>query len=272
MLLAICCAIILLALALPTTSKAEPLIIAHRGASFDAPENTLAAFGLAWNQGADGIEADFRLSADGRIVCIHDADTKRVSGKGLVVKDATYAALAALDVGKWKGEAWRGEKIPTLDEVLDIVPSGKHLFIELKAGPEIVAPLAEVLERSKPATSQIVIICFDGDVLIACKEKLPKYKRHFLADYRRQEDGSWAPTVDDVIARIGRAKADGFGTQNRVEYFDQEFVRRLYAAKIGEFHVWTVDDPRQAQTYRQLGAWALTTNRPGELRAALAKR
>ena len=94
-----------------------PQIIAHRGASADAPENTLAAFRLGWEQDADGIEGDFRLSADGRIVCIHDDDTQRVAGSRLVVSETSYNDLHALDVGRWKGEQWRGERIPSLAEV-----------------------------------------------------------------------------------------------------------------------------------------------------------
>lgn len=67
----------------------ESLLIAHRGASRDAPENTLAAFDLAWQQGADGIEADFRLTGDGRIVCLHDASTGRTAGVDLTVADVS---------------------------------------------------------------------------------------------------------------------------------------------------------------------------------------
>src|SRR5450631_4721748 len=107
-------------------------IVAHRGASADAPENTLAAFRLAWEQGADGIEGDFRLTAEGRIVCIHDEDTVRVAGSRHVVADASYNDLRALDVGSWKGKQWRSERIPLLEEVLADVPDGKQAFLELK--------------------------------------------------------------------------------------------------------------------------------------------
>jgi glycerophosphoryl diester phosphodiesterase len=90
------------ALALLTTSAfAEPFIVAHRGASADAPENTLPAFELAWKQGADAIEGDFHLTRDGKIVCIHDYDTQRVSGSKRVVKDSTLDELRALDAGAW---------------------------------------------------------------------------------------------------------------------------------------------------------------------------
>lgn len=74
---------------LPSTACVPPQIVAHRGASADAPENPLAAFRLAWKQGADVIEGDFYLTKDHRIVCIHDGDTQRVAGKHLVVAEST---------------------------------------------------------------------------------------------------------------------------------------------------------------------------------------
>jgi glycerophosphoryl diester phosphodiesterase len=268
--LLVCCAVVMLALAVPAARARGPLVIAHRGASFDGPENTLAAFRLAWQQGADGIEGDFRLTADGRIVCVHDEDAKRVSGRELVVKATEFSQLKTLDVGAWKGEKWRGETIPTLEDVLAIVPQDKLLFIELKTGPEMVAPLAEILNRPRVATEQIVIICFDVDVMLACKQALPQCKRHLLVDYK-QENGAWKPTADEVIRRFRRSEADGLGTQNRPAHFNQDFARRLREAGVDEFHVWTVDALNEAQHYRALGAWAITTNRPAELRAALAR-
>ena len=109
----------------------RPIVIAHRGASHDAPENTLEAFRLAWEQGADAIEGDFRLTADRRIVCIHDATTARTGDRTLRVSRSRFDALRRVDVGAWKGARWRGASIPSLEEVLACVPAGKRLFIEL---------------------------------------------------------------------------------------------------------------------------------------------
>src|ERR1700686_17426 len=100
-------------------------LIAHRGASHDAPENTLAAFRLAWEAGADGIEGDFRLTRDGEIVCIHDPTTGRPAGVGLSVADTTLACLRELDVGALHGARWIGERIPPIQEVIATVPPGK---------------------------------------------------------------------------------------------------------------------------------------------------
>ena len=113
------------------TESAEPLIYAHRGASAYAPENTLAAFRLALEQGADGIELDAKLSADGEIVVIHDQTVDRTTqGKGRV-NQLALSELKKLDAGSWKGDAFKGEKIPTLAEVFSTVGGKLKINVEL---------------------------------------------------------------------------------------------------------------------------------------------
>src|SRR3954454_10841881 len=89
-------------------------IIGHRGASFDAPENTVASFRLGYEQKADACELDVYLTKDGRIVVIHDKDTRRTAGVDRPVVQQTLDELKKLDAGKWKGDRFAGEKIPTL--------------------------------------------------------------------------------------------------------------------------------------------------------------
>jgi glycerophosphoryl diester phosphodiesterase len=245
------------------------LIIAHRGASADAPENTLSAFRLAWEQEADGIEGDFRLSSDGRIVCIHDEDTSLVAGVPHTVRDTPLAVLQALDVGAWKGESWRGERIATLEEVLAVVPERKQVVVELKAGPEIIEPLVDVLERTPMADENLLLISLMDATVAECKRRLPNVNCHWLTGYHQRSNGTWTPTADEVIATIRRLGADGFGSESKPEHFDADFVERLRAAGINQFHVWTVDDPTVARFYANLGAWGITTNRPALIRAEL---
>ena len=142
----------------PNTCFAQ-FIVAHRGASYDAPENTLAAFRLAWEQGADAIEGDFYLTADGQIVCIHDKTTKRVAPgqPELTVAKSTLQELRQLDVGRWKADKFAEERIPTLKEVLAIVPRQKRIFVEIKCGPEIVPILQQQLSDSDLKPEQIVM-------------------------------------------------------------------------------------------------------------------
>jgi len=92
-----------------TLAAAEPVeIVAHRGASWDAPENTVAAWRLAWEQGADAAELDTYLTKDGKMVVLHDGSTQRTTGVDLRVAETTLAELRALDAGKWKGEQFAG--------------------------------------------------------------------------------------------------------------------------------------------------------------------
>ncbi len=94
------------------------LIIAHRGESYDAPENTLASINLAWQRDADAVEIDVRLSKDNKVVVFHDKTTRRLGGRNESVKNQTLEELKELDVGSWKSEKYKNEKIPTLTEVL----------------------------------------------------------------------------------------------------------------------------------------------------------
>ena len=245
---------------------AAPLIVAHRGASHDAPENTLPAFKLAWDQGADAIEGDFRLTKDGAIVCLHDADTARVADQKLVVQEATLAELRALDIGRWRGAKWAGTRIPTLAEVLATVPAGKRIYLEVKGGPAMVAPLLAEVTKSGLAPAQVVIIAFDAAVIRAAKAAEPAVAAYWLTGFKRDPAGALTPTLEAVLATLKDCGADGLNADGQTV---PEAVARGVQAAAYSFHVWTVDD---APTARRLAAWgaaSLTTNRPAPLRRAL---
>ncbi len=242
------------------------LLVAHRGASAEAPENTLAAFRLAWQRGADAIEGDFWLSKDGEIVCIHDATTERVSASNLRVKDSTLAELRRLDVGIYRGPGFKGERIPTLDEVLNTVPEHGRIFIEVKCGPEIVPALKEVLGRAKFPSSQVAVISFDSMVIHEVRRRMPHIAAHWLTGYERdKESGEWHPTEEEVLATLKRIQASGLDTHANLEIVDAGFVQRLRANKL-EVHCWTVNDPLKALKLRELGVDSITTDRPRWLR------
>ena len=107
----------------------RPIIFGHRGASADAPENTLRAFQLALDQGADGIETDLRLTADGVMVCFHDADGQRLMGRPEPISELTYAVLGEMAADS---PFFDGEQVPTLADVLDWRPASCALMLELK--------------------------------------------------------------------------------------------------------------------------------------------
>ncbi len=251
-------------------SRAQ-MIVAHRGASETAPENTLAAFRLAWEQGADAIEGDFYLTRDGRIIAIHDDTTERTAGVKQNVADLTLEQLQQLDVGSWKSATYRGERIPTIEEVLATVPEGKKIFIEIKCGPEIVPQLATSLANSHLAPAQTIVISFHESVIRAVKKQIPAIKAYWLTGYKQDKvTKQWSPVLADVLATLRRTEADGLDTQANREVVDQEYVQAIRGAGY-ELHTWTIDEPADARHFQQLGVDSITTNCPQRIRAALTE-
>lgn len=227
------------------------MIIAHRGISFDLPENSLSAFNASWAVGVDGIEGDFHLTRDGSIVCIHDNNTSRVCNKNLVICNSTLQELKELNL-QCEGKDHLNIKIPTLTEVLKIVPSGKKIFIEIKCGVEILSPLIKELSRSKINSNQVVIISFDSQVVKELKEMAPEYKALLLYSYEEGRE------VSGLINEMFDIKADGIGTDNQLS---KEFVEKVIISGL-EYHSWTIDN---ADTANQLISWgsnSITTNEP----------
>ncbi|MCG8650369.1 MAG: glycerophosphodiester phosphodiesterase [Pirellulales bacterium] len=262
----------LVLLAAPAAPVAAQQIVAHRGASDDAPENTLAAFRLAWKQGADGIEGDFYLTADEKIVCIHDRDTRRTTGVDLPVEHSTLAQLRRLDAGRWKDAQWTGETIPTLEEVFRTVPRGKLFVIELKSKSPIVPLLKEELERLDSGQIKLLIISFDADTVAACKRALPEIPVHWLTGFERSKaSGQFHPTAEEVAQTIQTSGADGVGMKGMREVIDRQFVQTLAANGCREFHVWTIDSVQDAKFFQDLGAVGITTNRPASIGRAIGE-
>lgn len=242
------------------------LIIAHRGASFDAPENTLAAFKLAWEQGADGIEGDFYLTADGQVVTLHDATFKRTGGLDRKPSELTVDQIRTLDVGTWKDPKFTGERAPLIGEVLATLPPGKLMFIEVKCGPEILPVLKREIELSGLPLGQLRLICFKSDVIAASKQLMPALKAYWLTSFKADEGGGEKhPTLDEVLATLRKCNADGVDAKADLEVVDDLFVQSLHRAGF-ETHFWTVDEPQTARRLVELGAGSITTNRPALIR------
>lgn len=245
--------------------NANPFIVAHRGASADAPENTLPAFQLAWRQHADAIEGDFHLTRDRRIVCFHDKDTARITGRKRLVAECSLEQLRKLDAGAWKGEEFAGTRIPTLEEVLELVPDGKVIYIEIKTGPEIVPILIDAVESSALTDRQVVVIAFDEAVIAAVKRIRPGITANWLHKFEDDDDCIAAlPALLRTLKRIG---ADGLGT-NPHPTFDGGFLEEIRNAGFAH-HTWTVDDPVLARRLLDAGTGSITTNKPGKMRAGL---
>ncbi|MCE9548627.1 MAG: glycerophosphodiester phosphodiesterase [Planctomycetia bacterium] len=251
-------------------------IIAHRGASHDAPENTLNSVRLAWEQAADAVEIDCHLTADGQIVVIHDADTRRVTGEKLVVAESSLADLQRLDYGRWKGPQFAGEPLPLLAEVIATMPAGKRLFIEIKCGPEVLPALAKELDVSDRPAADFVVIGFHHHVVHGIKQLRPQVPAYLLArttgsDVRRVSSVRRAGNViDDLVDQAKAVGADALDVEYS-ELVDSAFVDRASQDDL-PCYVWTVDVARVARRLRKAGVRGITTNRPGWLRQQLSRR
>ncbi|MDD7983899.1 glycerophosphodiester phosphodiesterase [Lentisphaera marina] len=253
-------------LLLQFTLLAEPLIVAHRGASKQAPENTLPAFELAWKQGADAIEADFRLSKDGHLVCIHDANTKKTGNKNLTIVKSTLSELKKIDVGLFKGEQFKGTRIPTIEEVFATIPKGKKIFIEIKSGPETVDPLLKAIKLSSLQPEQIAVIGFKEKILLDVKKKAPHLYTSWLCSLKKDKRGKMKPSLDSILKTIKSCQIDGFSSS--YNQLNQEIIQSL--KKQGtDCHVWTINDARHAKKFINWKIDSITTDLPDKINLKL---
>ncbi|MDB5386182.1 MAG: ugpQ 2 [Planctomycetaceae bacterium] len=246
---------------------AEPLkveIIGHRGASWDAPENTLAAIKLAWEQQADGSEFDVYLTQDQQIVACHDQDLKRTAGVDKVISKSTLAELKLHDVGSWKNAKFTAERIPTLAEMLATIPAEKKVYIEVKCGPEIVPELLRVLDKVGPKPEQTPVICFNAEVIAAVKKARPQLPAAWLVAVNKDT------TAEALIAKAKEIHADGLDLSAAAN-FDQVFAAKIRAAGL-RLDVWTVNDVAVAKRMLEIGVQGITTDRPGWMREQLGLR
>ena len=252
-------------------ARSRPLIVAHRGASHAAPENTLAAFRLAFEQDADTIEGDFRQTADGQIVCCHDATTARCGDKALRISATSAAELKTVDVGGWKSPRYAGERMPTLDEVLAIVPPGRGAFLELKGRAAGIVPrVTAIVLRSTVPMQRLRLMSFDLATVRALRRHLPEAATSWLVEYRTERATGRITPTHDLICRTLRENAiEGLGTQARTDVVTPDFASRL-AADGRSLHAWTIDTPELADAFVRLGVASVTTNRPALIRGHLA--
>jgi glycerophosphoryl diester phosphodiesterase len=231
-------------------------IIAHRGASHRAPENTLASVELAWQMGADAVEVDIHLSRDNRIVAIHDPSTRRTAGIDLEVATTSSYHLRRLDVGSHVDAAFADARIPFLEEILHTIPPGRRLFVEIKSGAEILPLLDKAITQSAKH-AQVAVLGFESDTMTTAKKILPDVPVYWLRDTTLRVSHSV------VLARKARRRGlDGLNV--RSTGITGRFVSAVRRAGL-KLYAWTVDDPAEAVRLTQLGVDGITTNRPGWL-------
>lgn len=240
-------------------------IVAHRGASATAPENTLAAFRQAWAEKSDGVELDILMTKDGRIVVNHDADTKRTTGVKKIIKDHTLAELRKLDAGSWKGDRWKGEPIPTLEEALAALPEGKSVYIEIKCGPEVLPELKRVIgEAKKPEGMRV--IAFDFETIAEAKKLMPEVKMLWLVNGEKDPATGKRiyPEIADLAKKAADAGLDGINLHHGFP-INKDSVAAIHGKGLA-IAVWTVNDSKTAMAMAEAGVDMIATDHPAKLR------
>jgi glycerophosphoryl diester phosphodiesterase len=144
----------------------KPFVIAHRGESNDAPENTMAAINLAWQRKCKAVEIDIHLTTDNKVVAIHDADTERVGNYKYIIAETEFEKLKKCDVGSWKGKNFANERIPLFVDILKTIPEQGRLVTEIKCGIEVLPYVVELVKNSGCKPEQIEFIAGREEVLL----------------------------------------------------------------------------------------------------------
>ncbi len=234
-----------------------PLIIAHRGASLEAPENTLSAFRRALDLGVDAVETDVHLSSDGELVVLHESTLDRTTDGHGLVKNHSLAALRRLDAGRWFDERFAGERILTLEETLDVLRAVR-VIIEIKNGPVyyegIAARVARVVRRS--AHKAITVSSFDHPVLREIRRLAPDMETAALFMGR-------------LIDPLRLAREAGVSVLHPYwMWITPDLVGTAHAAGL-RVEAWTVDEPEHQAHVVSLGVDGIITNQPVRLRSLL---
>jgi len=235
----------------------DVIVIAHRGAAGSAPENTLASVALAVEQGADIVEIDVQETADGEVVVIHDSDLMRVGGAAVKVWETTYDELMEIDVGSWYGPEFSGQRVPTLEQVLELCKGRAWVDIELKYyghNERLEERVAEIVEKMG-MEDDIVLMSLAYDMVLSMKALRPDWTVGLLT----------AKAVGDLTT----SDADFLAVH--VGIASSGFVRRAHAAG-KEVWVWTVNDKLNMSRMMSRGVDGVITDHPALARLVISER
>ena len=245
-------------------------LIAHRGGAKLAPENTLAAFKNAIKIGVDMIEIDVHLTKDGKVIVIHDEKIDRTTdGKG-TIKDMTLAEIRKYDAGSWFDKKFKGEKVPTLDEVMETLKGKAKLLIEIKDGDELYPGLEKkVVEtiHKYNANSWVIVQSFNENSVLRVRKMDSSIPTFYLL----------GRNFDDFYSNVAKAVNSGNtvikkydGVAPHYSMLDSEKVKTFHKAGFKVF-TWTVDKPEDMKKIIDTGVDGIITNVPDQLKEILNK-
>lgn len=243
----------------PGAERGTPIVVAHRGNSAHAPENTLVAAREAFDLGADVVEIDVRRSADGHLVLLHDATFQRTAGQPRRPEEMTLAEIKQLDVGRWKGERYQGEAVPTLAEMLDLAKGRGSLLMDLKQ-TGLTADIARLVIESG-MEDQVLLGPWTVAEATEARRHLPHTPIVLIGSIPVQRPATW---FRDLLTAGVRGFNAAHGTIT--PEFAREAARRGMAV-----YAWTVNDPADMARLAALGVTGILTDDPALLAKTLAE-
>ncbi|WP_284644788.1 glycerophosphodiester phosphodiesterase [Paenibacillus silviterrae] len=240
-------------------SQNKPLVIAHRGAKGEAPENTLGAFKLGLDQGCDAIELDVHLSKDGELIVIHDATMDRTTDKEGTVNEMTVAEIQRADAGRWFHEKYEGERVPLLEEVFDLVPANIMINVEIKGsyGRRLEPALVKLMQK-KNRVHNVVVSSFDFKSLQHLKLHEPEAKIGLLYDVNAMRHSDLARLMSTPV------------------YSLHPHMRRIDKAEVADavnqglkVFPYTINEEEHMLLAIEYGVSGIITDYPGKLKALL---
>lgn len=243
--------------------RVRPLVIAHRGCSDVAPENTLAAIRVATEHGVHIVECDVRITADRVPVLLHDEELARTTGAAGAVGEWRLADLKRLDAGSWFSPAFAGEKIPTLREALKLAKGEIRLVMDIKQ-PGIEAEVLRSIRRSGIAPEDLAIFSDDEATARAYKTAEPRLPVVWLVKSPVDQDTDRRT----IVRRAKNLGADAIGLPQ--ENVNASIIRRAHRAGLGVF-VWTVNDPDRMRQLVRMKVDGIITDRAGLCRKVVRR-
>ncbi|MEK8131050.1 glycerophosphodiester phosphodiesterase family protein [Paenibacillus filicis] len=246
----------------PDLSHTTPLIIGHRGAAGEAPENTLASFQLALTHGANALELDINESADGALIVCHDHTVDRTTDGSGYIHQLTALEIGRLDAGSWFGESFAGERVPLLADVFAAIPADIMINVEVKCAysPRLSAELQRLLSEFGRLDTA-VISSFSHKTLYRLKQDRPELRVGLLY-------------VGDFIDHSRLAELSGMEVYSLHPYYlsmDADDVAQAVSQGL-QVYPYTINEPEQLQRAVEAGFSGIITDYPARLREILETR
>lgn len=243
--------------------RLKPMVVAHRGASGEAPENTLASFSLALDQGADAVEFDIHQTSDGKLIVMHDESLERTTNGSGMILQKTFSELKELDAGLWYSQKYKGERIPSLEDAIGFIAPRGFALVEVKHGsdiyPEIENNIATLMSSLSDHKRRTVFISFDPFILTKLREIDPELSTGLLT----------ADPPDEYMDVAQESRIQCF--LPRWERLKKESVQILHEHGYS-VHPWVMDRKEDVEKVLSMRPDSISSNHPGMLSKLIGSR